>query len=159
MDFVTTRPPRCVLANVTSGETFECLFNPGQLLERVSVGWNRLIVPGLDHQPLQFQSTGNRQLVGVEFYLDRLFAAAQPSDADILTFRGFLRALTIPPSAGQAPPRLLVVWPSVITIEAVLTDLELAYRQVGLDGSPLVYTATCTLEEIVDERRRPEDLR
>ncbi|HLV65799.1 MAG TPA: hypothetical protein VKY73_08290, partial [Polyangiaceae bacterium] len=74
------RPPRCVLVNVASGESMECLFNPTQLSERLQVNWNRLAVPGLSHQVLQFQSTANRQLAGVEFYLDRYFAAEQPGD-------------------------------------------------------------------------------
>ena len=75
------RPPRCGLVNVTSGESIECLFNPTQLSEKLQVNWNRLAVPGLSHQVLQFQSTANRQLSGVEFYLDRYFAAEQPEAA------------------------------------------------------------------------------
>ena len=74
-DGAIARPPRCVLVNVTSGESMECLFNPTQLSEKLQVNWNRLAVPGLSHQVLQFQSTANRQLSGVEFYLDRYFAA------------------------------------------------------------------------------------
>ena len=62
----------------------ECLFNPTQLSEKVQVNWNRLSALGLSHQVLQFQSTGNRQFSGVEFYLDRFFAAEQPGDVDIL---------------------------------------------------------------------------
>ena len=82
---------------------------------------------------LQFQSTGNRQLSGVEFYLDRFFAPEQPGDVDILAFRSFVRALTVPPEgtedvAGTAPPRVLVVWPEVLTVEAVVTDVALQYR-------------------------------
>jgi hypothetical protein len=73
-----TRPARCVLVNVATAEAMDCLFNPTQLVERLQVSWNRVVVPGLSHQVLQYLSTGNRQLTGVEFYLDRLFAAAQP---------------------------------------------------------------------------------
>ena len=87
---------------------------PTQLSEKVSVNWNRVTVPGLSHQLLQFQSTGNRQLGSVEFYLDRLFANQQSDDADILEFRGFLRALAVPPKGAEgvpatAPPRTLFV--------------------------------------------------
>lgn len=110
-DGAIARPPRCVLVNVTSGESMECLFNPTQLSEKLQVNWNRLAVPGLSHQVLQFQSTANRQLSGVEFYLDRYFAAEQPGDVNILEFRAFLRALTVPPEgtedvAATAPPRV-----------------------------------------------------
>lgn len=158
------RPPRCVLVNVATAESMDCLFNPTQLTEKLQVNWNRVVVPGLSHQLLQFQSTSNRQLTGVEFYLDRLFAAAQPGHPDVLEFRSFLRALTVPPAGAQsvttaAPPRVLVVWPKVLTMQGVVTDLEFQYRQFGVDGAALVYVATCTFEEILDARATSEALR
>jgi len=159
-----TRPPRCVLVNVTTGESMECLFNPTQWVEKVQVNYSRLAVPGLSHQVLQFQSTGNRQISGVEFYLDRFFALEQPGDVDILAFRAFLRALTVPPEgtedvASTSPPRVLVIWPRVLTVEAVLMGVEFQYRQVAVDGTVLVYAATVTFEEILDARVTSEALR
>ena len=38
-----------------------------QFTEKIQVNYTRLAVPGLSHQPLQFQNTGNRQISGVEF--------------------------------------------------------------------------------------------
>ncbi|MFH0899380.1 MAG: peptidoglycan-binding protein [Pseudomonadota bacterium] len=157
------RPPRCVLVNVATGESVECLFNPTQLTEKLQVNWNRLAVPGLSHQVLQFQGTGNRQLTGVEFYLDRLFAAEQPGDPDIMGFRRFLRSLTVPPGDTEgvivtAPARALFVWPGVLSVEAVLTEVEFQYRQFGVDGRVLVYAATCSFEEILDVRISSEEL-
>lgn len=164
IELAMVRSPRCLLVNAVTGESIECLFNPTQLTEKVQVNWNRLAIPGLSHQVLQFQSTGNRQLSGVEFYLDRFFAAEQPGDVDILEFRSFLRALTVPPEgtedvASTAPPRVLVIWPEVLTVEAVVTDVEFQYRQVGVDGTVLVYVATVTFEEILDARVTSEELR
>ena len=98
------KPPRCVLVNVVSAESIDCLFNPTQLSEKLQINWNRLSVPGLSHQVLQFQSTGNRQLAGVEFYLDKVFAAEQPGDPDVMEFRKFLRALTVPPEGTEGVP-------------------------------------------------------
>ena len=159
-----TRPPRCSLVNVETGESIECLFNPTQLAEKVQVNWNRLTVPGLSHQVLQYQSTGNREFGGVEFYLDRVFAAEQPGDVDIMDFRAFLRALTVPPESTEgvvatAPPRTLLVWPGVLTVEAVLTSVEFQYRQFGNDGRVMVYAATVGFEEILDVRVTSETLR
>jgi len=151
------RPPRCLLVNVYSTESMECLFNPTQITEKVQVNWSRLAVPGMSHQVLQFQSTGNRTLSGIEFYLDRFFAVRQPGSPEIMAFRAFLRALTVPPAGtegvpGTAPPRTLFIWPKVLTIETVLTDLEFQYRQFGVGGEVLVYAATCGFEEILDVR-------
>jgi len=162
--FIAARPPHCMIVNVTSGESIECLFNPTQLTERVDVRWNRLTVPGLSHQVLQYQSTSNRSLNGVEFYVDRFFAEEQPSQPDILNFQSFLRALTVPPAKTvsvlrTAPPRALIIWPNVLTIETILTQVEFQYKQFALDGSVLVYTATVTFEEILDVRVSPEQRR
>ncbi|MFI5298044.1 MAG: peptidoglycan-binding protein [Polyangiales bacterium] len=157
-------PTRCLLINVETTESISCLFNPAQFSEKVSVGWNRVAVPGLSHQLLQFQSTGNRQLSGIEFYVDHFDARARSADADILEFRGFLRALTVPPEGvagvpATAPPRVLFLWPNVLTIEAVLTDLEFRYTQFGNDASVQVYTAEVTFEEILDVRVTSEERR
>jgi hypothetical protein len=164
MQIVIGRAPRCTLVNVATGESIECLANPTQLSEKVQVNWNRVTVPGLSHQLLQFQSTGNRQLGGVEFYVDKLLAREQPGDVDILDFRGFLRALTVPVAAAEgvpstAPPRVLVVWPNVLSLEAVVTEVEFTYKQFASDASALVYTATVTFEEILDARVTSEELR
>ncbi|ACY13291.1 hypothetical protein [Haliangium ochraceum] len=157
IELAMARPPRCVLVNVTSGASIECLFNPTQLSEKVHVHWNRLVVPGLSHHVLQFQSTGNRQFASVEFYADRVFAREQPDAPDILEFRAFLRALTVPPAGtggvvDTAPPRVLVLWPGVVTVEAVVTSVQFQYRQLALDGGVLVYAASVSFEEILDAR-------
>ena len=164
IELAAGRPPRCVLVNVGTAEAIECLFNPTQLTEKLSVGWNRLAVPGLSHQVLQFQSTGNRRLDGVEFYLDRFFAAEQPGSPDIADFRRFLLALTVPPAGtedvtGTAPPRVLFIWPGVLVMDAVVTDVEFQYRQMALDGRVLVYAASVGFEEILDLRATAETLR
>ena len=118
------RPPRCSIANVTTGESIECLFNPTQLTEKVKINWNRLAVPGLSHQVLQYQSTGNRQVTGVEFYVDKFFATKQPGNSDILRFRSFLRALSVPPAEMLAPSRALIIWPKVLASRARLARAQ-----------------------------------
>lgn len=158
------RPPRCVLVNVLTGEAMECLFNPTQLVEKLQVNWNRLAVPGLSHQVLQFQGTSNRQLAGVEFYLDAFFATQQADTSNIMAFRAFLRALTVPPAGTEgvlatAPPRVLVLWPGVLTVECVVASVEFQYRQLAVDGRVLVYSATVTFEEVLDTRVTSEQLR
>ncbi|WP_228560082.1 MULTISPECIES: peptidoglycan-binding protein [Myxococcus] len=142
----------------------ECLFNPTQLVEKLQVNWNRLVVPGLSHQVLQFQGTSNRQLAGVEFDLDAFFATQQADTSNIMAFRAFLRALTVPPAGTEgvlatAPPRVLVLWPGVLTVECVVASVEFQYRQLAVDGRVLVYTATVTFEEILDTRVTSEQLR
>jgi len=101
IEYAGTRPTRCSLVNVESAEVITCLFNPTQLSEKVQINWNRVTVPGLSHQLLQFQSTGNRHLSGVEFYLDRFLSSEQIATPDSFEFRAFLRALTVPPKGTE----------------------------------------------------------
>jgi hypothetical protein len=157
LDAALARAPRCSLVNVATAESIECLFNPTQLTEKLQVNWNRLIVPGLSHQVLQFQSTSNAQFSGIEFYLDRFFATANGSDAVLGEFRSFLRALTVPVMgtetvAATAPPRVLLIWPEVLTVECVVNTVEFQYRQFGAEGRVSVYTATVGFEAILDVR-------
>ena len=164
LDSALARAPRCVLVNVSTAEAMECLFNPTQLTEKLQVNWNHLVVPGLSHQVLQFQSTSNTQLSGIEFYLDRFFATTLGSDTVLGEFRAFLRALTVPVGgtetvATTAPPRVLVIWPEVLTVECVVNSVEFQYRQFGVDGRVLVYTATVGFEAILDVRVTSEELR
>ena len=158
------RPARVALVNMATGERLDCLLNPTELSEKVAVNWNRLAVPGMSFQQLQYQGTGNRQLSDVEFLVDRFYAASLDSDPDITTFRSFLRSLTVPPAGTTgvyttAPPRVTLVWPKVMTIEAVVASLEFRYRQFAVDGSPLVYTASVSFEEVLDVRVTSEALR
>jgi hypothetical protein len=164
LESVLTRAPRCTLVNITTSEEMERLFNPSQLQEKVQVNWTKLVIPGMSHQLLQFQSTGNRQLTSVEFYLDAFFAAEQPGSPDILQFRSFLRALTGPIAettnvSSTHPPRCLFVWPGVLSMEAVVAGVDFNYQQFGSGGSVLVYTAQVTFEEILDTRVTSEQRR
>jgi len=143
-------PVRCTLVNVDTAERFACQFNPESLTERNSVRYARLEPYALSHQVMHYLGTDNRKLTQLRFYVDRATSAAHDSDQ----FRRFLRAFTMPSaSRGPAcPPRLLLIWPQVLTLEGFVTELEFSYQQFASDGRVMVYTAQMTLEEA---RRRP----
>jgi hypothetical protein len=60
---------------------------------------------------------------------------------------------------ATAPPRVLFVWPGVLTLESVLASVEFHYKQFANDGSVLVYTAVVGCEELLDARVTSEELR
>ena len=60
---------------------------------------------------------------------------------------------------APAPPRVLFIWPEVVTVECVVASVEFQYKQLAVDGRVLVYTATVTFEEILDARVTSEELR
>jgi len=141
--------PRCTLFNTHTGEWMDCLLNPTQLAEKIQVNYSRITVPGLANQILQYQSTANRQIPGVEFYLDKYFANEQSKSTDILAFRRFLLALTVPPRGGQAPPVAQIIWPCFFSVDVVLNSVEFRYQKFSVSGDVLIYTANCSFEEIV----------
>jgi hypothetical protein len=58
-----------------------------------------------------------------------------------------------------APPRVLFIWPEVVTVECVVASVEFTYKQLAVDGTVLVYAASVTFEEILDTRVTSEELR
>ena len=151
------------LCNLKTGERLAFLLNPTEFSEGVQVNYNRLQVPGLSHQVLQYVSTGNVSLP-MEFYLDKFFAATIETDPDLLNFKRFLQALTVPVGGeedvvGGGPPRVLFVWPGLISLTCVITTLEFKYEQFNRDAEVLVYRARTTFEEIRDARVTSDEIR
>jgi hypothetical protein len=158
-------PVRGLVCNLRTGEAMSFLLNPTELREQVQVNYSRLQVPGLSHEILQFSSTGNVTLP-VELYLNKYFARAVSAedDPDILAFKRFLQALTVPAGgasdvASGGPPRALLVWPGLVSLTCVVTSLEFRYEQFGARGEVLVYRAQVNFEEIRDVRMTSEEMR
>lgn len=154
------KPQRCVLVNLATFEQKQAQFNPRALTRSLKANYARLTVPGLSHQPLHYVNTGNTQLPSVEFVMDR---AMDPS-FDVADFLGFLRSLLLPPEpAGGvpqlAPPRVLFVWPNVLSIEAVGIDLTEQYDLFYADAGVRSAIGTITFEQILDFRITGDDVR
>jgi hypothetical protein len=153
-------PARMSIANVSSGDSIDAQFNPTEFEEALEVNWARQTVPGLSHQPLQFVQTGN-----TKFTLELNFEAQDPTtDLDTIQYaRRFLQSLCYPRRGaadviGGGPPRVLFVWPNVISLTCVITALSFKYGRFNLEGTPVQFTAKLTLEEIRDVRLLSEDV-
>ena len=164
MKFLAADPERVHLVNQTTGEDKVVLINPEAFSLALEVRYTRIQPPGLSHEVLQYQGTGNRKISNIAFMLDRFIAEAQPDAPDIQDFERFVMALTVPPGGTSGardtrPPRAMVIWPGVLTMECVLTGVEFTYTDFSVDGGLLAYTASCSFEEILDERRTSEQYR
>ena len=156
----TERPERCVLVNLTSFEQMKCQFNPTTLQRSITVNWNRLVVPGLSHEPMQYSHTGNESLGTVEFRFDQVADRGY----DVRGFEGFVRALTVPPEPldgiTQAyPPRCLFVWPGTLSFETVLTRAQFRYELFFRSGAVRSMISACGFEAIYDFRQWSQDRR
>jgi hypothetical protein len=151
MEALASRPPRVTLVNLETQARMECLINPETLTEKLSVLYRRLSVPGVGHQMLQYDSTTNRVIPGLELVFDKRIGKHSDRDPDLTAFRDFLRAAARPAQVDlpSAPPTVLFVWPKVLSMECVLSEVEFRYQAFGAEGDLLMYTATCTLEEVV----------
>ena len=135
------RPARCTLINLETAESFACAFNPTAIGERREVNYQRLGALQGEREELHYLFTRNRTVPGVELYADAF------SGADLDAFRSFLTRLTEPSPATGAPPRVLVLWPGALRIEAVVTEVDIKVTQFAADGAPLVLMASVTFEE------------
>ncbi|HET9621803.1 MAG TPA: peptidoglycan-binding protein [Kofleriaceae bacterium] len=148
------------IANLASGDSIDAQFNPSELEEALEVDWTRHTVPGLSHQPLQYVQTHNTKFT-VELY----FEAQDPTtDLDqILRARRFLQSLCYPRRGAQdvldgGPPRVLFLWPTVVSLTCVVASLGFKYSRFNLEGTPVQFTAKLSLEEIRDVRLVSEDV-
>lgn len=175
VEAASRKPQRVSLTNLATGEGWVAMFNPTSFSESVGVNYNRQNVPGLSHQPLQYGSTDNYKFELALFYrgastdLVNPFTQAAVKDkrpkglSDILEMRKFLQALCYPVQAttvgGGGPPRVLVVWPSILTLVCVVTSLKFTNSRFNIEGTPVEYVADVSFEEIRDDRITMDEVR
>lgn len=156
-------PARAVVVNVTTGERIEVLANPEELSEVRSATFARPAVIGLGHRPMHYTGSENARIQKLTLWIDAHVAAERGGAFDVDGFAGFLRAFTVPPlvggEPGSEPPRLLLVWPGLLSLQGFVTGLELRYTQFAESGEPIRYTASLDLEEALDVARYSGDLR
>lgn len=158
MEFVATRPPKLTITNLASGVTVEAQFNPEQFEESVSANYKRQGVTGLSHEVLQFSHSTNHQTS-----LDLAFVANSPADLERMTAaRRFFLSLAYPRRGedvlGGAPPRVLVVWPRMLSLTCVMSTVRIAHNSFNRLGYSVRFVATVQLEEIRDFRITSEEV-
>jgi hypothetical protein len=154
------RPPKVELVNLDTLESVQCQFNPASLERSITINYSRITVPGLSHQILQYSSTSNFKLPGLQFRFEQVLDRAY----SLSNFVGFMHSFTASPLGTSGvvstrPPRILFVWPHFITMEAVVLSIKEKYDMFFTDGTPRSLVVTLDFEEIRDFRLYSEDLR
>jgi hypothetical protein len=146
IDSLHTRPPRLVLVNLDAGTELTAWANPPHLAMERTAHWNRIAIPGLGHQPLQYVGSANRLLSDVELAFDRRW---QPS-VNLVEVRAFLDGLVVPTRLDlpSAPPRVLLAWPHLLSLEVVVDTVRFEIDQLAAAGGALALRALVTFEEI-----------
>jgi hypothetical protein len=157
---VNAKPERMVIMDLTSEESLLVQFNPTELDEALQVDWAKIAPPGLSHKRLHYVGTDN-----VNFNFSLLVdAAVEGGSLEQAAYtRQFLQSLCYAKRGartvreGQAP-RALLIWPELITLNAVIAELHFKYERFHLSGAPMRYTVQIKLEEIRDVRLYGEDV-
>jgi hypothetical protein len=152
LDFAV-RAPRMVLVNMVTGDARTPQFNPSEFEEKLGATYADLQVPGLSHKVQHFINTEN-----VKYSFDLMYHCLDGSGPDglaaILEDRKFLYALVHPWRADGikrgGAPRVLFIWPKLISLTCVVKSLSFKYTMFNLEGSPIAYNAKVELEEIRD---------
>lgn len=129
-------PQRMTLTDVETGETVPVQFNPLNPTVELEAFYNRLKVPGAAGERMQFSNSSNMR-VAFELLYDGLSKGAP----DLDKVQGILLSFALPPDAVQnvdtgAPPRLLMVWPSWISIVSRMPKIKLMPKRFAADGRP-----------------------
>lgn len=159
------QPPSVVFVNLRTGEEREMPFMPTEFTEQIAVAFVRKTVLGMSHEPAQYSNTGNYTLQGLEFF----FRGTPAYDGDdameaFQESRKFLMSLCYPSETsasitGGGPPRVLFVWPKMISLTCHLEQLQIKHEKFNIEGVTMLGRATVNLMEIRDVRLTSEDVR
>jgi hypothetical protein len=151
--------PKMTVTNLNTGLTMRAQYNPEQLEETVSANWARQGVPGLSHNVLQFSNTANETFAFELFFRANTEAEMQ----EIHRWRRFLKSLVVPRGgantiAGGAPPRVLLVWPRMLSLTCILPTAKFTHEHFNKMMQSRIFRVAVQFEEIRDVRMTSEDV-
>lgn len=162
-DAVGPRPPKMTVTNIVTGDVLEAQYNPTELEEKVGANWARLAALGNSHETLQF-TNGKNDLFNFTLFWSS--ANGGPAQQTVIErARRFLKSVVKPRSViggglikSAGAPRVLFVWPNLLSVECIVTDVTLKHTRFNLLGQTVFYSAVCALEVIRDDFISSDDV-
>lgn len=149
-------PPQMYLRNRVNGEKVQPQGNPPGFSGEVKVAYNRLKIPGLSHQIKQFSNTEDLKTTPIEFeYYGDTEKERDEIDRQFAIWQSWLLPEQADDIRNGAPPRLLLVWPNVFSLEVVITDFKFNMKEFTPEGDISWLVVTASFEEVSDERILP----
>lgn len=154
-------PKKVALVNLADTSSIKLQYNPPQLAEKIYVNYAHLQIFGQSHQQLNYTSTMNHELT-LKASFDELTQSG-PQKYNVPRARRFLMSLCYPRRdsvdiRSGAPPRVLIIWPKLVSMQAKVVQLEFSHERFAADGHPTYFLATIHLEEVRDVRLFSEDV-
>jgi hypothetical protein len=155
------KAPRITFVNLSNGEEMEMATVPETLNESINPRWNDLEVLGMSHQPSQYALTENYKIEG--FRIPHISTSPKDSEKHH-DARRFLMSLCYPSEFADsvdrsAPPRTLLIWPAMLSVEFTIRSLKFEHRRFNINGLSVDFVATMDLHEIRDVRLTAEEVR
>ncbi len=155
------KPDRMTFGNLSNGRTLEAFFNPTEFEENVKPEYAKIKTLGNSHEIHQYQGTTSHG-----FSFDMSFSAFDDQGArldDVAFARKFLLSLCYSSRSAKTisqgtPPRVLFVWPSVVSISSLIQSVRIKNTDFAKNGRITRFTATVSLDEVRDERLYAEDV-
>jgi len=143
-------PVRVVLADAGSlSDNIKCAANPQTLQVSVRATYGKLAPVGWSQQIVQYGSTESVNLP-IELY----FSAQQIwrfKDHNVVSLDqgvDFLASFLQPKGQGLAPPRLLLIWPKMLTIVLGVEEFQVTHTQFYRSLQASICTVTLQATEI-----------
>lgn len=147
-------PPKMEIWNVQESDYLSAQFNPRKLPEKLKAVWTKHAVPGMSHQVLLYSHTENH-----EFPLELLWAVRTDDDKKQLDHaRKFLMSLLYPWRGHTSPPRVVLVWPNIVDMTVIVTDMDSGHEFFDEDLNTTWWVCKLTVQEIRDGRIWGDDI-
>lgn len=153
--------PGISIGNLQTGETKQLAVVPTELTEQVAAEYVRHNVLGLPHRKLHYVGTENHTFENlVFFYVSETVEERRRMDDE----RRFLLSLLYPREsvdgvARGGPPRLLFLWPGLVSMTCILANVSITHEKFNLIGEPVNSRVTLSFEEIRTTRLTSDDVR
>lgn len=162
-DALNREPPKMSLTNVVDPrDTIFPQFNPEQIRETLKSQWERITIPGLSHQRLNYISSDNH---GFRFKL-QYDGTGRDEDTRLLheDHRRWIQAHFHPRGGadsilGGSAPRLLFIWPNLISMTAIIDSADFTLKRFTSELKLIAWEVSLTLAEIRDVRLTFEEVR
>ena len=145
------KPLKMAITNLVTADTIRPQYNPETLDEELEAVWAKHAVPGLSHPRKHFIHT-NAYTVTLTLPFNAVGRTPEQQEANHFARRFIMAAMT--PRAGSGSvatagtPRLLFVWPGLVSITCNIAKAKFVHRTFNWLGPSVVFTAEVTIEEL-----------
>lgn len=141
-------PAKMSITNLVSGAEVIAQFNPEEFQESVQPIWARLAAQGLSHEVHHYAHT-SPYVVQMDLYF-RAFSKEEL--LELHRARRHLLSWAHPRRiaselVGGGPPRLLLVWPGMLSIECFLTEARITHQRFNQHLRSTSMVASVSFEE------------